>query len=192
VGRRTAVGVLACALLLAGCAEKHEASQSLPAAPSTPEGITAQVLPAVGPADFPVPAEARQRTPAGVQAFTRYYIALINHELASLDSAPLRALSRHCGTCDNLADGYEANRNAGYHYRGGEVTITSTGAPSLKGDEAEIAFNLHQAAVDVLDDSGTPVPGRAHGSYPLTGGISLRWDASLSTWLVTRLTAEAP
>lgn len=189
--RRWSVGLvafgLAVPLLLGGCAEKHPASQSLPTAS---KASASKALPPLGPADFPVPAEARQRTAPGASAFADYYITLANHLLANLDSAPLRQLSQNCATCTSLADGYDANRRAGYHYEGGRLTITSLGAASVRGDQAEIAFQLEQLAVKVLDQANTEVPGKTGDRYALSGGMSLLWDSAKSCWLVTSLTAE--
>lgn len=185
---RVVVCALAVPLLLAGCSEKHQASQSLPTSTTT----AAKTLPPLGPADFPVPTEARQETPDGASSFTRYYIELANHQLSTLDPTPLRQLSRACGTCEDLAVGYDTNRQAGYRYLGGLLTIDSLGSASLRGDKAEIAFLLTQGAVSVLDANNNEVPGKTHGEYPLTGGMSLSWDKAKNCWLVTELTAERP
>lgn len=189
--RRWSVGLVACAvavpLLLSGCAEKHQANQFLPTATTT---TAAKTLPPLGPADFPVPTEARQRTTAGASTFAGYYIGLANHLLVSLDSGPLRQLSRNCVTCASLANGYDANKRAGYHYAGGQLTITSMGTASVKGEHGEIAFLLEQGAVKLLDRNNNEVPGKTSGSYALSGGMSLLWDESRSCWLVTSLTAE--
>src|SRR5689334_7494034 len=137
--QRWSARLVACALalplLLAGCSAKHQASESLP---RTPEATASKTLPSLGPADFPVPVEARAKTAAGASAFARYYIELANHLLSNLDSEPLRELSRNCATCDSLADGYDANKQAGYHYEGGQLFITSLGVASVNGDRGEI------------------------------------------------------
>lgn len=189
--RQWSAGLVACAvtvpLLLAGCSAKHEASQSLP---TTSRTTAAKTLPPLGPADFPVPAEARVKSAAGASAFARYFIALANHQLTSLDSAPLRQLSRDCKTCESLAEGYDTNKQAGYHYQGGQLAVKSLGEASVVGDGAEIAFLLQQDAVSVLDSNNNAVPGKSSDGYPLSGGMSLHWDNVESCWLVTELTAE--
>jgi hypothetical protein len=173
-------------LFLAGCAEKHEASTTLPpvsdAAAAT--SSSAAAVPAVGPADFPVPMEARQHTPAGVQAFTRYYIELINHQLASLDSTPLRELSRNCSTCTALANSYDRDRAAGHKYEGGLISVASLGSAGVDGDIGETSFDLRQQAVTVRDASGAPIPTLASAGVALGGGVRLRWEDRRSTWLM--------
>jgi hypothetical protein len=195
LGRRTAVGVLACALLLAGCAEKHEASTTLPSASgnasaSASEGITAKVLPPVGPADFPVPIEARQHTPAGVQAFTRYYVALVNRQAEKLDPQPLRELSRKCQTCEELAQSLEHTKNAGHHYRGGDLSVSGMGSALITDVEGETSFVLEETPTSVVDATGAVVEVRSTKHTRYTGGVMLRWDTARSTWLMAQLDAD--
>lgn len=189
--RRWSARLAACAvavpLLLAGCSSKHEASQSLPTASKT---TAAKTLPPLGPADFPVPADARKKTPAGVIAFSNYYVQLSNHLLASFDSQPLRDLSANCQACDELANGYDRARTAGYTSEGGELTVTSTGTAVVKGDDGELSLLLRQAAVTVKDHGGSVVPGQSTGEFSLGGGMALHWDTRRSTWLVTQWTAD--
>jgi len=73
VARRTTLrlvaGLAAGVALLGGCSEKQEASDTLPnagaAEPSEAE------LPPLGPADLPMPDEARTKDAAGAVAFVR-------------------------------------------------------------------------------------------------------------------------
>ena len=85
------VALLLGTTLLAGCSEKQEASTTLPPASQTPTP-TAEALPPLGPADFPVPPEARTKDAAGAEAFLRYFIDLINHQRAIPAGEPLRDL----------------------------------------------------------------------------------------------------
>src|SRR4051794_4491133 len=135
---RVAAGCLLAVAALSGCAEKHEASTTLPSASST----SGEELPPLGPADFPVPDEARQQTESGVVAFSNYYFDLSNHLLTSLDSKPLRSLSLNCSVCDVMADSYDADKAAGYTYEGGDIRIASTGSAHIEGSTAELSFVL--------------------------------------------------
>ncbi len=67
------IGVLVGAALLSGCSEKQEANDTLPT-PSAAE--TTEALPELGPPDLPMPAEAREQTVEGADAFTRYYVEI--------------------------------------------------------------------------------------------------------------------
>src|SRR4051794_3429189 len=184
---RMVAGLAVATALLGGCAAKHEASETLPSASETSASPSLQPL---GPADFPVPDEARTQDAAGAQAFVQYYIELTNYLLPTLDSAPLRDLSKDCQTCNNLADGYDQSRAAGHRFEGGRITIASAGAPTITGSTAEIAFVLEQDTVTVYDAAGNVIPEESSGAYSLTGGASLGWDGARTTWVVTQLTTE--
>jgi hypothetical protein len=191
VRRRTA-GVLGClvaVVTLAGCAEKHEAAQTLPPTTSAPHSSVA-ALPALGPADFPVPKEARQRTPAGVQAFTRYYVALMNRQARTLDSQPLRELSRQCQTCNALANTYDESKAAGYRYEGGSMSLVDSGSALIRGNDAQTSFVLKQSAITVRDRTGAEVAGRSFPATRYTGGAILEWDSQQTTWLITQFDAD--
>src|SRR5918993_1524107 len=80
--RWLAAGFLVVTAVLTGCSEKQEANTTLP---STSAAETTEALPELGPADFPVPDEARTKDAAGAEAFLRYYIGLINRTSDVLD-----------------------------------------------------------------------------------------------------------
>lgn len=189
--RRWWAGLVACAvavsLLLAGCAEKHQASESLP---TTSKTATSKTLPPLGPADFPVPAEARQKSRAGVTAFARYYVDLLNHQLKTLDSAPLRDLSQNCGTCNALADTYDHAKTSGRTVEGGRITVISTGTAVVNGDQGEVSFLLNQAPVTVRDAQGSPLADQSKAGVTLGGGVRVSWSATRNSWIVTQLDAN--
>lgn len=191
MARAWALRILAClaaaTVLLTGCSHKQEPSSS---APTTTSAKPSPTLPPLGPADFPVPAEARQKTEAGVVAFANYYIELSNRLLKSFDSGPLRSLSRNCADCNQLADGYDAARSAGYTCEGGRLSVSSTGTTVLTGDHGEVSWSLHQEAITVRDRTGAVVPSMTSGAFDLSGGIGLNWDPQLKGWLVTQLAAD--
>jgi hypothetical protein len=186
---RTAAAAAVGMAVLTGCSDGGTANETLPPVTSS-AAPTTEALQPLGPADFPVPDAARQKTPEGVVAFTTYYIDLTEHLLPSLDSQPLRDFSRACEVCDQLADGYDADRAAGYRYAGDKLTIESTGTAVVKGDRGEISFLLNQPPVTVYDSLNQLVPDRQSDAYKLTGGLALQWDESAKSWLVTQLTAD--
>jgi hypothetical protein len=193
--RRWTVGVLACLAavplsLAAGCSEKHQAAQTLPTTASSSATSSAAALPTVGPADFSVPPEARQRTPAGVEAFTRYYIELLNRQLRTLDSTPLRELSRHCSSCTALADSYDRGRAAGHKYEGGQLSVESIGSATVQGNIGETSFSLRQEAVTVRDSSGAILSKFSGTAVSLGGGVRLLWDTARTTWVVVQLDTD--
>lgn len=187
MARGWALRILAClaavTVLVTGCSHKQEPKAAAPTTSAKPS----PTLPPLGPADFPVPAEGRQKTEAGVIAFAKYYIDLTNHLAATLDSGPLRELSKGCEECDRLVASFDADRAAGYRYEGGHVAVTSTGSASVDGDRGEMSFLLEKAALTVRDSSGAVVQAKSSGPYQLSGGMELTWDHERSTWLATQL-----
>jgi Family of unknown function (DUF6318) len=192
MGRRWTALAGAClaTVLLAGCSGgTQQASTTLPTA-TAPTAAASPTLPPLGPPDFPVPAEARERTPAAITAFARYYVALINHQLSTLDGAPLRELSQDCSTCSALADSYDRGRAAGHRYLGGALNISSISDGVLNGQDGDISFLLDEEQVTVLDATGTPIADLSRPPVKLSGGMTFHWDANRASWLVTQLTAD--
>jgi hypothetical protein len=182
---RVVAAAVAGVAVLTGCSDAGTANETLPST-STSAAQTTESLPPLGPPDFPVPAEARDRTAAGVEAFTDYYIALINRLQSDLDSTYLRLFSRNCAGCDRIADDADSDKAAGYGYRGGTLTLTSKGSAALRDDGGEIAFVVDQSPMEVVDSSGNPVPNLVFAQKTgLPGGLSTVWQKD--HWVVSVL-----
>ena len=110
------VGALIGTALVSGCSAKQEANDTLPTAAAE----TTEALPEIGPADFPVPDEARTKDAAGAEAFLRYYMNLSNRQQERLDGEPLRELGPECRDCFRMAKLLDEARAAGHRYEGGE------------------------------------------------------------------------
>jgi hypothetical protein len=184
---RLLAGVLAGSVVLSGCSEKQEANDSLPTASASP---TEEELPPLGPGDLPMPDGARTQDAAGAQAFVRYYIDLINRTSDVMDAEPLREFSDGCEDCERIADNVEEDAAAGVTYEGGAIIISAIGEPLLEGDTAELALRVNQAALTVLDSTGTPAEGGSAVYEDLSGGASLRWVPDQRTWVMIGLTLE--
>ncbi|MCZ2817388.1 DUF6318 family protein [Modestobacter sp. VKM Ac-2984] len=171
--------------VLGGCSRGETANETLPeAAPSSSE--TSEALPPLGPPDLPMPEEAREQTPRGVEEFAAYYISLINHLGNDLDAAHLRELSRNCGTCDRIAADADKDRAAGRAYRGGALSITSIGPAVLTPEGGEVAFVVDQAPLSVLDSDGRPIEDLESPQLSsLPAGLSTVWDAD--HWVVSSI-----
>jgi hypothetical protein len=182
---RLVAGIVAATAVLSGCSEKQPARETLPsqtAAETTPE------LPPLGPEDFPVPDEARTQDAAGVEAFVRYYVGLINRASKTLDSEPLRALSDGCDGCDRIATNYETNAQAGNRYEGGEVTITEVAPPSVEEETAQMIIRIDQTPLTIRDASGNRVEAGSSDAFvgvPTSTGTS--WDPALDSWVMTNM-----
>ncbi|WP_346619298.1 DUF6318 family protein [Blastococcus montanus] len=173
-------------LALTGCSEKQEANTTLPtnAAPTT------EALPPLGPPDLPMPAEAREQTAEGAQAFTEYYVEVYNHAMRSLDTSYMRDLSRECETCDQLADQVDRVAASEQEYDGGQVTIVGSTPPYLTGDEAQLVFDVKQAPLSItMDDQ--PIEGRSFPEHATSGGGGiLHWDDARATWVMRQWVVE--
>ncbi|WP_131801760.1 hypothetical protein [Klenkia soli] len=175
------------ALGLAGCSDPGTPSNTLPTAATTSAEPTLALL---GPADFPVPAEAREQTEAGALAMATYYLDLIDLARSSMNGEPFLALSDGCETCDQLAAGFDAERAAGNRYDGADLMISSVGPIVLRDRTADLTLTMSQAASTLLDASGQAVPDRSTPATRLSGGLVLEWDSVRTVWLVTQLNAE--
>src|SRR5688572_1064513 len=98
------MGVVIGTALVSGCAEKQEASDTLP---SPSASATTKALAAIGPADLPVPDEARTKDAARAQAFAYYWIELLNRQRDIPDGQPLRELAPDCQECLRIAQDYD-------------------------------------------------------------------------------------
>ena len=183
--RGAVVGLLLGTALLTGCAEKQEARDTLPTASAAP---TTEALPELGPADFPVPDEARTKDAAGAEAFPRYWIDLLNRQRAIPDGQPIRDLGPECRDCLRIAKNYDEAAAAGHRYVGGELSLNELTEPLLNGDEASITFGARTDAVRswtmqrAIRVEAIPTSARTLGS-----GIALAWSEIDQIWLVTGL-----
>jgi hypothetical protein len=185
---RVAACLVAGSAVLAGCAEKQEASSSLPSASSA--APTQEELPPLGPEEFPVPDEARAKTSDGAVEFVRYYVSLTKY-LAdnSLDPAPLLALSQDCRSCSNIAASLTEDRAANYTYRQYEFEFSANGPALVDGDTAQMGFTYIQGPISVVDQAGAAVAERSSGrSEELQSGAILFWNGDLKSWVLTGLT----
>ncbi|WP_091062824.1 hypothetical protein [Klenkia brasiliensis] len=174
-------------LVLAGCSDPQPANDTLPTAVSTSASPSLEPL---GPADFPVPDEAREQTQAGAEAMARYYLDLLDQTKAAvgrgaLDVEPLRSLATECETCDQVVDGFVNADSMGYTYEGGDLADPTFGSAAVAGASADLAFSVQQAAARVLDQSGAEV--RSSPDVLLRGGVVFRWDSVREAWIATQL-----
>jgi Family of unknown function (DUF6318) len=179
--RGAVVGLLLATALLSGCAEKQEARDTLPTASAAP---TTEALPELGPADFPVPDEARTKDAAGAEAFLRYYIELINRQRAIPAGQPLRDLGPECQTCSRIARNYDDAAQAGYRYVGGELSINDSTPARLEADKATMNFAVRQEAVQRVDSAGASVDAGQPEAPNVYSGIALIYSDADETWLV--------
>ncbi|WP_347057423.1 hypothetical protein ABC795_12020 [Blastococcus sp. HT6-30] len=177
---RTTVAVLLGSAVLTGCAEKQEASTTLP----TTEAAPTSGPPALGPADFPVPDEARTKDAAGAEAFLHYWIELLNRQRAIPSGDALRDLGPECQECLRIAHVYDEAAGSGRRFQGGDFSVESLGTPVIEDDEAVINFFAGQEAIALVDSAGATVENLPTGSH-LGSGMRLAWSPDQQGWLVT-------
>ncbi|MEU2349027.1 DUF6318 family protein [Modestobacter sp. NPDC049651] len=188
---RLAVAGLVGAAVLAGasgCSDGEEASQTLPSTSRT-AASPSETLPPLGPADFPVPAEARQQTEAGAKAFVQYYLELMNRAQMRMDAEDLRPFSANCTTCDQFVDGIANYRQQGYRFDGGDISLRSASKPAFIEQRVDISVNFEQAPYRILNSAGAEVLDLKSEAveYPASG-VSLTWQGATEVWRVSDLT----
>jgi hypothetical protein len=176
------IGVVIGTALVSGCAEKQEASDTLPSPSASP---TTEALPEIGPADFPVPDEARTKDAAGAEAFLRYWVDLLNQQRAIPAGQPLRDLGPECHSCLRIAQNYDEAAAAGNRYQGGTLSIDDVAEPTFDGDRVAISFLARQDAVQRVDATGAPIDAGQESAEGLSSGIGLMWSPQEHAWLVT-------
>lgn len=186
---RTTAALAVAAAVLSGCSDEQPANDTLPE-PTAEASETADALPPLGPPDFPVPDEAREKTPEGALAFAEYYIGLSQHiATGSVDPQILVDFSSGCHLCEQVAASYRDDRLAGYLYRGFSFTFREYALPRLEGDSAEVGFVYSQSAYTVVDSRNQGVPVRSvEATGDLQSGAFMSWDEGTSSWVVTSLT----
>lgn len=178
-------GVLVGAALLTGCSSKVEANDTLP---STSAAKTTEALAEVGPADFPVPDEARTKDAAGAEAFVRYFVELLNHQQAVPAGAPLRKLAPDCQECLRIAQDLDEAAAAQRHYEGGKLSVAGDFGTALSGQTANLSFIARVEAGALREASGDPVAGtQAAAVERLPSAANLTWSADDRCWRVKAL-----
>jgi hypothetical protein len=183
--RLTAAAVALGTALLSGCgaAEAEAPSTSLPSA--TTAAPTTEALPVVGPADFPVPPEARTQDAAGAEAFLRYWIDLLNRQQAIPAGQPLRDLGPECQECLRIAHVFDEAASAGHRYQGGTVTVKDVPPPIMGDATASFSFSVSAEAERLIDASGAEVAPPLSAAPLLASGLDLTWSSAERSWLVT-------
>ena len=188
---RLAVAGLVAVAALVGCSDGGgKASESLPSTSRTAASSSAS-LPPLGPADFPVPVEARQQTPAGAKAFVAYYVELMSRAQLELQPDGLRDLSSDCDVCQRFADGIDGYRQMGLHATGGGIHLDGVSEPAVTGSRAEFSIGLTQAAFNLSNPDGTARPdlSAVGKTFPASGAATV-WSTTDMSWLMAEITIQ--
>ena len=180
---RVAASAVATVAVLGGCSGAETANETLPATSSTAAETTAS-LPPLGPPELPMPDEAREQTPAGAEAFLRYYMELYTKAQAEMDVTYLNQFSQDCSFCDALIERLEDNADSGYTYDGGAVTLKATSLTSTTDGRMEGAFTIDQTSLTIRDESGVTVSEDPRTTYNC--GALLTWRATEAAWTLSQ------
>lgn len=185
-------GLAVVAAVLAGCSEPEQPSTTLPTATST--SAAQAPLEPLGPADFPVPDEAREQTEAGAIAMAMYYLDLIDHvkdQMVSgtVDSAALRDLENECEVCEQIAAGFDAEVAAGNHYEGADLTLQPGVTATVTGLSADVVFIVEQAPATSIGPDQSVI--RTTDVTTLRGGMVFEWSEVRNGWIASQLNLVA-
>ena len=156
---------LAASLLLSGCSgdPKPGASSSSTARPtSTP---TASATPTASPTVSPIrptdpniPAGARAHTPAGAEAFVRYFYSQLNVAWSKPQAGLISSMSDStCKTCTALEGSASDLSSKHQHYRGDVFSVGTVGSLG----HSQLLVVGQQPAGSVIDINGSVVKSRA-------------------------------
>jgi len=168
--------------LISGCAEKQEASDTLP---SPSASSTSEALPEIGPADFPVPDEARTKDAAGAEAFLRYYVEILNRQQDIPAGQPIRDLGPECQECLRIALDLDEAAAAQRRYEGGELSVVGDFGTTLEDETVNLSFVARVETGALVEPSGAPVPGtEAAAVERLPSAALLTWSSETDCWQV--------
>jgi len=181
--KKTPVAVLAASILLSACGggAKPDPSSSTPTS-STSASTTSVSPTTAGPTIDPnIPAGARAHTPAGAEAFVRYFYSQLNIAWSKPQAGLIASLSaRTCKTCAALEGTAVDLAAKGSHYRGEVLTVETIGSIS----ESEVLVVGEQPIGSVIDSKGAVVKSGIK-VQPLKFVVTVAWPAQ--GWLVQEI-----
>jgi hypothetical protein len=184
---------LAASMLLAGCggdAKPDATPSSTSPSSTTASSPTATAVPTTTAAptvDPNIPAAARAHTPAGAEAFVRYFYSQLNIAWGQPRAGLLAPLSLpSCKTCKALEENASKNVNTHQRMSGDTVRIDSAdaGGTESNGDQRLIVTGF-QLKTSVVDSNGHKV--RDIPAQKFRFVVTTRWTAS--GWRVNEIKA---
>jgi hypothetical protein len=113
---------------LAACSDDDPPPKSETTATST--GTPSSASPTTSPAPTPPTAPKAKPTPKSAEAFVKYFWDVYNYSYATLDSEPLRAMSKStCGFCYGSINEIEKSKAERLTNEGGRLTPLAIAAP---------------------------------------------------------------
>ena len=146
---------LAASMLLAACAGDAKPGASSSSTSTSSLTTTASPTTASPTTDPNIPVAARANTPAGAEAFVRYFFAQVN---LAWTAPKTGALPRLCTTSSKSCASFEATavqlKATGNHYDGLPVTTLSVTALDAPGGRQSVLYKGRQEKRNVVDTAG--------------------------------------
>lgn len=156
-------------------------SSSTSTAPST---TTARTSPAIDP---DVPEAAKSQTISGAEAFTTYFMDVINRAMNSADPDLIPRLALpSCTSCASYNKTVQQMHDDGQHMQGGFLTLSSVTASTFGKEVAEVLVTARQGG-EIVDSSGGVVSKPPAKSGRLS--VSLTYNSGWRVSLVQVVTA---
>ena len=158
--RKSSVAILAASILLSACGggAKPDPSSSTASPTTSTSAPTASVSPTTASPtiDPSIPAAARAHTPAGAEAFVRYFYQQVNAAWTTPSAGIIAALSSPgCKSCSELEATAAKLTQEKQHYDGPPVTIVSAGGlADVSPGHAQVLVTFIQEHRNVVDASG--------------------------------------
>ena len=184
--KKTPVAILAASILLSACGGGAKPDPSSSTSPSPTTSTSAPPRSAspttAGPTIDPnIPAAARAHTPAGAEAFVRYFYSQLNIAWSKPQAGLITSLSaKTCKTCAALEGTAVDLAAKGSHYRGEVLTVETIGSIS----ESEVLVVGEQPIGSVIDSKGAVVKSGIK-VQPLKFVVTVAWPAR--GWLVQEI-----
>lgn len=179
VGRAGAAAVVGLCCLLSGCSSSDPPPSTPTATTGTPDASSAAPPTTGVPSEATTPVFAAQHTPEGASAFVQFWFQTLEESWATMNSAPLRALSGdECLTCANFADTIDNIASEGGRLEGGDTTVSNAQPSALLTDGSSVVNALVSFAQQTVvnADGSREVLGAEQSNATLI--FTLAWNDS--------------
>jgi hypothetical protein len=170
-------------MLLAGCGGDAKpdpsSSSTTGSAPTTtaPAPTSASPTTASPAIDPNIPAAARAHTPAGAEAFTKYFFAQLNRSWSTADPSLLPPLSQPgCKTCGAFTASAASFGSKKQHYKGEIFSVSSIGALGQGPKGQEVLVVGEQKPGAIVDQAGRIIETSVAQAGKFV--ISLQWTGA--------------
>ncbi len=188
--RVASAAVLASALLLGACTGGGSDPGPTGTTPPSTTAATAPITtsptsppttstPPVDPVLAKIPADARKMTPAGAEAFVKFYFDQLNKGSKGSTAAPVEGLAaKSCETCTAFETSLRELQTKGNRYADSSVIVKYATASKFVDDSKLVLVSLEQLSVPILDKSNKKVSSTKAGTIFFTATLTFdsRWS----------------